>query len=171
VLDLIHQAFGGEVGPLNEAIADLRARPVPAAEFSSGLHAATLCADQIGLPWKSPAAPAAGRAAAVDRAVAALPDDAVWPFTPEDAGAQGLVRTCAFWPPARPDAVAPPTARLTMPVLLLAGDRDLSTPLAWAREQAALCDDAELVVIEGAGHSLTGRNPEADAAVRRFLSG
>ena len=48
-----------------------------------------------------------------------------------------------------------------MPVLLLAGDRDLSTPLPWAQEQAELCDDGKLVIINRAGHSLQGRFPEA----------
>jgi pimeloyl-ACP methyl ester carboxylesterase len=56
-----------------------------------------------------------------------------------------------------------------MPVLLLAGERDLSTPLAWAQEQAALCDNGKLVVIDGAGHSLQGRFPAATNAVRDFL--
>jgi pimeloyl-ACP methyl ester carboxylesterase len=171
VLSLIHQAFGGDVGPLNEAVADLRARPVPVAEFSSGLHAATLCADQADLPWGTPSAPLAGRVAAVEKAVAGLPADAVWPFTRADAGGQGLVQTCVAWPPARPDADVPAGARLTMPVLLLAGDRDLSTPLAWAEAQAKLCDDGELVVVAGAGHSLQGRFPAADEAVRQFLLG
>lgn len=171
VLDLIHQAHEGDVGPLNRAVADLRAQATPATEFSSGLHAATLCADQDDLPWGSPSAPNAGRAAAVERAVDALPDDAVWPFTPDDAGDQGLVQTCVPWPPARPDSVASADQKLTMPVLLLAGDRDLSTPLAWAQEQAALCTDGELVVVEGAGHSLQGRFPAANEAVRRFLVG
>lgn len=169
VLDLLHGAFQGDVGPLNEAIADLRGRSVPAAEFSSGLHAATLCADQADLPWGTPSAPTAGRAAAVEQAVAALPARAVWPFTPADAGGQGLVQTCVSWPPARPDADVPAGARLTMPVLLLAGDRDLSTPLPWAQEQAKLCDDGKLVIVKGAGHSLQGRFPQASQAVLRFL--
>jgi pimeloyl-ACP methyl ester carboxylesterase len=169
VLDLVHQAYQGDVGPLNEAIADLRGRSVGPSDFSSGLHAATLCADQDDLPWGSPSAPLAGRAEAVEKAAAAVPAATVWPFTPADAVGQGLVQTCVAWPPARPDEKAPATARLTMPVLLLAGERDLSTPLAWAQEQAALCDNGKLVVIDGAGHSLQGRFPAATNAMRKFL--
>jgi pimeloyl-ACP methyl ester carboxylesterase len=170
VLKLLHQAAQGDVGPLNQAIDDLRSDPAPAGEFSSGLHAATLCADQADLPWRDPAAPTAGRPGAVQEAVAALPADAVWPFTPQDAGGQGLVQTCVPWPPTRQNP-EPPHRTLTMPVLLLAGDRDLSTPLAWAQEQAAMTPKGELVVVEGMGHSIQGRHPVGDAAVRRFLLG
>ena len=50
-----------------------------------------------------------------------------------------------------------------MPTLLLAGDRDLSTPLPWAREQAAHTPHGRLVVVRGAGHSVQSRSPAPPA--------
>ncbi len=61
--------------------------------------------------------------------------------------------------------------RPTMPVLLLAGDRDLSTPLEWARAEATHALQATLVVIPGMGHSIQGRNATGDAAVQEVLLG
>ncbi|QEC48144.1 hypothetical protein FSW04_11580 [Baekduia soli] len=59
------------------------------------------------------------------------------------------------------------------PALLLAADRDLSTPLEWAREQAARMPAAHLVVVPGAGHSTLSRDRSgrAGAALQRFLAG
>jgi pimeloyl-ACP methyl ester carboxylesterase len=56
-------------------------------------------------------------------------------------------------------------------VLLLNGDRDLSTPDKWARDLAATTPRARLVIVPGMGHSMQGRNAEADAAVKEFLLG
>ena len=60
-----------------------------------------------------------------------------------------------------------------MPVLLLAGERDLSTPLAWAREEAAKAPDGKLVIVPGAGHSVQtrARNPRLQSILVRFLAG
>jgi pimeloyl-ACP methyl ester carboxylesterase len=82
---------------------------------------------------------------------------------------QGIVAGCRHWPPSRSNP-RPPYARLTMPVLMINGDRDLSTPLEWAREQAARTPNGKLVVIEGSGHSIQGRNAEGDRAVAEFLT-
>jgi pimeloyl-ACP methyl ester carboxylesterase len=60
-----------------------------------------------------------------------------------------------------------------LPVLLLAGGHDLSTPLADARAQAAHAPDGRLLVVPTAGHSVQSRaagNP-AQAEVRQFLDG
>jgi pimeloyl-ACP methyl ester carboxylesterase len=58
-------------------------------------------------------------------------------------------------------------------VLLLAGGHDLSTPLAWARGEAAKAPDGRLVIVPAAGHSVQLRrsNVGARAALGRFLSG
>ena len=171
VLTMLHRAAQNDPGPLNAAIDELQGgERTPIEEFSSGLHAATLCADLAELPWDNPAAPLAGREEVLRRAVAALPADHVWPFTPETAAGQGLAQTCLHWPPARSNP-RPPVDKLTMPVLLLAGDRDLSTPLAWAQQQATRTPYGELVVVAGMGHSIQGRNPDGDRAVQRFLLG
>jgi pimeloyl-ACP methyl ester carboxylesterase len=60
-----------------------------------------------------------------------------------------------------------------VPVLLLSGLRDLSTPLAWARAEAALAPDGQLLEVAGAGHSvqLRARDPRVRLTLARFLSG
>jgi pimeloyl-ACP methyl ester carboxylesterase len=168
VLDLLHRAAEGDPGPLNAAIADLRSSPTPPAEFSAGLHMATLCADLRNAPWGDSSAPLPGRDRAVARAVDEISAAEAWPFRPETAGEQGIIQGCRHWPPSRPTP-QPPHSRLTMPVLLINGDRDLSTPVEWAREQAARTPYGRLVVIAGMGHSIQGRNAEGDRAVEDFL--
>ncbi|MEU6975526.1 alpha/beta hydrolase [Streptomyces sp. NPDC046371] len=92
----------------------------------------------------------------------------MWPFERRRAGEQGIPQTCLHWPPSRADRPAPGRT-LTMPVLLLAGDRDPSTPPAWARDRAARTPKAELVLIEGAGHSTQSRSTGGSRAAERFL--
>ncbi|GIE99615.1 esterase [Paractinoplanes rishiriensis] len=169
VLDLLHLAAEGDPGPLNAAIADLQGgENTPPGEYSAGLHVATLCADQVEAPWGDSAAPLRGRDAAVERALDKVRAGDVWPFERETSVAHGFVQGCRHWPPARPNP-QPPSDRLTMPVLLINGDRDLSTPVEWAIEQAARTPRGKLVVIAGMGHSIQGRNAEGDRAVAEFL--
>ena len=58
-----------------------------------------------------------------------------------------------------------------IPVLLLAGGHDLSTPLESARAQAALAPDGRLFVVPTAGHSVQNRaaGDPAEAELARFL--
>jgi pimeloyl-ACP methyl ester carboxylesterase len=170
VLDLLHRAALGDPGPLNAAIEDLRqGADTPPAEYSAGLHVATLCADLRSAPWGDARTPLHLRDEAIARALDKISTAEVWPFEPETAVEQGIIQGCRHWPAARPNP-RPPYSRLTMPVLLINGDRDLSTPLEWAREQAARTPRGTLVVIAGMGHSIQGRNAEGDRAVRDFLT-
>ncbi|MEU4420836.1 alpha/beta fold hydrolase [Actinoplanes sp. NPDC024001] len=171
VLDLLHQAAQGDPGPLTAAIADLQGGgATPPAEFSAGLHLATLCADLRSAPWGDATATLRERDEAVARALDKISPDEAWPFEAKTAIEQGIIQGCRHWPPSRPNP-EPPYDQLMMPVLLLNGDRDLSTPVEWAREQAARTPCGKLVVIRGMGHSIQGRNAEGDRAVRRFLIG
>ena len=171
VLALLRAAAAGDPGPLDQAITALQGGAgTPPAEYSAGLHVATLCADLVHAPWGDSRAPLWRRDAAVAKAVGRLAPAQVWPFTPETAAGQGIVQGCRHWPPSRPNP-APPRDRLSMPVLLLNGDRDLSTPVEWARQQAARTPRGTLVVIPGMGHSIQGRNADGDRAVRAFLLG
>ncbi|MEU8662509.1 alpha/beta fold hydrolase [Actinoplanes philippinensis] len=170
VLPLLHLAAQGDPGPLNAAVTDLQHSAPPPADYSSGLHVATLCADVRSMPWGNASAPQRVRDAAVARALAGIADDEVWPFEPRTAVEQGIIQGCRHWPATRPNP-RPPYARLTMPVLMINGDRDLSTPVEWARQQAAITPHGRLVVIEGMGHSIQGRNPDGDRAVAEFLIG
>jgi pimeloyl-ACP methyl ester carboxylesterase len=146
-----------------------RAQRAPAGILSQGLHAATICAD-LRPPWGSSSAPLAGREAAL-RQAAARTDPA--PFDRATVIGNGVAQTCLRWPPT-PEPAQPRTVDLpNVPTLLLAGDRDLSTPLPWAREQAAHSPGARLVIVKGSGHSVQsrGRPPAGRLAVRRFLLG
>jgi pimeloyl-ACP methyl ester carboxylesterase len=171
VLSLIHQAANGDPGPLEEAIAAVQGgADTPIQEYSAGLHIATVCADLTDAPWGDSSVPVDHRAAKLAAAVAGLPENAVWPFTRQTAAGQGLAHNCAGWAASRPNP-PPRLSQLPMPVLLIVGDRDLSTPLPWAQEQATRTPRGRLVVIAGMGHSIQGRNADGDAAVRSFLLG
>jgi pimeloyl-ACP methyl ester carboxylesterase len=86
----------------------------------------------------------------------ALPASATWPYTTEVATQQGFIQGCLPWPVER--VGSNPAARLpNVPVLLLNGDRDLSTPLEWAREEAAQAPRGELVIVPGESHSIQNR--------------
>ena len=66
-----------------------------------------------------------------------------------------------------------PHGELLVPTLLVNGNHDLSTPLAWARQQLALTPHGKLVVVPGAGHSTQSRavSDVGRRAVARFLLG
>jgi pimeloyl-ACP methyl ester carboxylesterase len=98
----------------------------------------------------------------------------VLPFDRATASGNGIAQTCLAWPPTPPPPAPATNAMLPpVPVLLLAGDRDLSTPLAWARQEARLAPRGRLVVVPGAGHSVQSRasSEVARRAVAQFLSG
>ncbi len=173
VLAAIHAARQGDRTQLLALETNVhQAVLAPAELFSSGLHAATLCAD-LHLPW-SAATPLAARPALLARRLASLPDNAFWPFTRATSARNGLVTTCLPWPPTPPVPRPSPTSKLpSVPVLLVNGDRDLSTPLEWAREEARLAPRGKLVVVDGASHSVQSRErgTAGRAAVEAFLLG
>ena len=172
---MLHAAATEHPAALDRLIARVHAYDaIPADELSQGLHASTLCAD-MRMPWGGPDTPLAARRAALARAVARLTNAQVWPFDRATAAGNGLIQTCLYWPPtAAPPAAAAPRADLPpVPVLLLAGGHDLSTPLVGARAEAAHAPDGRLFIVPAAGHSVQNRaagNP-ALAEVARFLGG
>ncbi|MGE5272561.1 MAG: alpha/beta fold hydrolase [Verrucomicrobiota bacterium] len=173
VLSEIHEARQGNPNPLLGLEANVRrAAGAPPQLFSAGLHAATLCAD-LRLPWSS-STPIVDRRALLARRLAQVPESALWPFTRATAAGNGLIRTCLPWPAAPPVPSPPHASRLpSVPVLLINGDRDLSTPLEWAREEARLAPRGRLVVVHGASHSVQSRERgnAGRAAVASFLLG
>jgi pimeloyl-ACP methyl ester carboxylesterase len=142
----------------------------PAEALSQGLHASALCAD-LRFPWGSSSTPVSARAARLTRAAARLRARDVWPFDRATAVGNGFVRQCLPWSPTAPTPSA--ARRLPLvPTLLVNGDRDLSTPLEWARREAAFIPSGRLVVVHGAGHSVQVR-AVSDAgrdAVAAFLT-
>jgi pimeloyl-ACP methyl ester carboxylesterase len=169
---LLHEARLGNHRQLETMLAATeRANSIRADELSRGLLASKLCAD-LRWPWGSATAPLAGRADALRRAVERLPPRALWPFDRATALGNGLVRQCLLWPPSAATPAPPEGARLpNVLVLLLAGDRDLVTPIELARYEAAGARSATLVVVAGAGHSVQFRSVGHAGlrAIQRFL--
>ncbi len=173
VVGALHAARLGDAAHLDELIQGLDKGGGKPAEFSSGLHAATLCAD-MRFAWGSDAVAESLRGPALATATASLTASQVWPFDTETAAGDGLMQTCLNWPVTPPAAEAPPCSRLpAVPVLLLVGDHDLSTPLEWAREEAAHASRGTLVIVRGAAHSIQSREPgdQGRKALFAFLLG
>lgn len=157
VIGAIHAARNGNPAQLNTLLQMLSSAD-PAddyTDFSSGLHAATLCAD-MRFPWGNAATPTALRPLALAATQRLLPTSAVWPYTQAVAVSQGFDQTCRYWPAEQP-ASNTDTRLPNVPVLIVNGDHDLSTPLEWAREEAATGPDVKLVVVPGASHSIQNR--------------
>jgi pimeloyl-ACP methyl ester carboxylesterase len=170
VLAALRQARAGKPAHLERIVrAVRRAQRAPAQVLSQGLHAATLCAETRS-PWGGAGAPLAGREAALRKAAAKTDPT---PYDRATVVGNGYAQLCLRWPPT-PAPAAPRSGDLPpVPTLLLAGDRDLSTPLPWAREQAAHTPNGRLVVVRGAGHSVQSRAPSGAGrrAVQQFLLG
>jgi pimeloyl-ACP methyl ester carboxylesterase len=166
----LHEARRGDRRLLDDFLATASAyqRNTPASALDQGLHASALCADWR-YPWGSSAAPLAGRAAKLRAAIARIPPKRLYPFDARTALGNGFVRQCLPWTPTAPTPL--PHGRLRVPTLLVNGDHDLSTPLAWAREELAMTTHGKLVVVPGAGHSTQSRavSNVARAAVAHFL--
>ena len=150
------------------AAASTYQRDTPAAALDQGLHASALCSDWR-YPWGTSAVPLAGRAAKLRAAVARIPAKRLYPFDARTVLDNGFVRQCLPWTPTAPTPL--PHGKLLVPTLLVNGNHDLSTPLAWAREELALTSQGKLVVVPGAGHSVQSRavSSVGRAAVARFL--
>jgi pimeloyl-ACP methyl ester carboxylesterase len=173
VAAVLHSARRGSWKPLESLVERWGPDPAtPYALFSQGVHASALCADTV-MPWGNSNAPLARRGPALRRAVARVAAKAIWPFTRAVAGRNGIVKTCEWWPPT-PSPPQPRAKKLPpVPVLLLAGDRDLSTPLAWAKAELRAAPKGRLFVVHGAGHStqLRAQTNSGRAALAAFLHG
>jgi pimeloyl-ACP methyl ester carboxylesterase len=173
VIGALHAARLGQPARLDQLIEGLNQGGGSPSEFSSGLHAATFCTD-LRFPWGSDAVPLSQRMPALARATAKLTTSQTWPFDAKTAADDGIMQTCLDWPvtPAMP-AASPKAELPAVPTLILAGDYDLSTPLEWARQEAASAPLAQLVVVRGAAHSIQSREPgdQGRNALYAFLLG
>ena len=169
LLDALQAGAQGSTGQLEALLRGYRnGFQGPANELSQGLHASALCSD-LRFPWGTSAAPLAGREAAVDEAVRALPAEDLTPFDATTARGNGFVRQCLPWPPV-PDAPLVRDRDLPdVPTLLLAGTHDLSTPLEWAEQEARRAPGGRLVVVPGAGHGVARQGGKGLTALREFL--
>ncbi|HEX6518870.1 MAG TPA: alpha/beta fold hydrolase [Streptosporangiaceae bacterium] len=108
--------------------------PTKASLYSDGLYFATICTDYSQL-FDMSASPAT-RAQQLTAAVAAEPTDTFAPFTPAEwitmNAYNGAYDACLDWPaPASTDpplTTSPPLVPSTLPVLVLSGDLDSTTP-------------------------------------------
>ena len=83
---------------------------------------------------------------------------------------QNAEAAAAYYDGVDTDAVRHDLRQLHVPVLLLAGELDVSTPPARAAEYAALFNDAEVAVLPGSGHYPWSDDPAAfTTSVLRFL--
>ena len=175
MLNALHAARAGRAGRLDALLAEVqRHEAVPASYLSQGLHESTLC-PELAPPW-DPAAPATQRAATLSKLADSTPQADLFPFDRATATGNGLAQGCLAWPATPPPDVpdGAPSSRLpAVPVLLLSGERDLSTPLPWVREEAAMAPRGRLLEVPGAGHSvqLHARDPAVRRTVARFLAG
>ena len=163
---VVHAALHGNTQPLARA-ADLdnASNQVSSIDLSSGLYAATVCADGP-FPW-APSTPIAARAALEQSAVAALPPGSFGPFGPW-AFKLGNSDFCLDWPSPTGSGALAAGPLPNVPVLALSGGIDLRTPTANARSVVARFPQGKLVVIPGVGHStLTADYSGCAAAVVR----
>jgi len=169
----LSEARAGRPQRLDRLVAAVhRGDSLPATFLSQGLHDSTLCED-YPQPWGGPAVAVPQRLAAIRSAAHKLTSAGVYPFDLATATGNGELVTCENWPPVSVHATAPRQALPNVPVLLLAGDRDLSTPMVWAQGEAGHAKHGRLVVVHGAGHSvqLRAKNPAGRRALVRFLQG
>lgn len=140
-------------------------------EFSSALYAATTC-EEIPFPWQRFSDPAT-RFGAIAAAVAQIPEEDLYPFDRATDEGNDFIRMCRRWPEASPaPASAPPAGALPdVPVLMLAGQMDLRTPVETARSAAADWPDAQVLTIPDTGHSVLTADYSGCAirAARRFF--
>ncbi|MFE6055604.1 alpha/beta fold hydrolase [Kitasatospora sp. NPDC056446] len=173
VPEALHEAAAGQTAKL-QALVDFVHQEVDTAsaeELSQGLHSAALCADSR-FPWGTADTPVAGRAAALERTRQRLTAEQTWPYDPATATGLGSTLVCLDWPREQVPPVPSAHHRLPdVPVLLLGGDRDLSTPYEVLYQQAASMHDPQIVIVPGAAHSVQNRaeNPMGRQAVYDFL--
>jgi pimeloyl-ACP methyl ester carboxylesterase len=169
----LSEARAGRPQRLDRLVAAVhRGDAVPATFLSQGLHDSTLCED-YPQPWGGPNVPVPQRLATMRQAAAKLTPADVYPFDLATATGNGELVTCENWPPVPAHASAPQQNLPNVPVLLLAGERDLSTPLQWPQSELRHARDGKLVVVPGAGHSvqLRAKNPAGRRALVGFLQG
>jgi pimeloyl-ACP methyl ester carboxylesterase len=167
----LRQARLGNPRPMNAMLAGFRGSEAStsASDLSQGLHASALCGDWRW-PWGDSSAPLTRRAAALGRYGASVPARGLGPFDRATLVGNGIMQQCLYWPPTEPTPQPRPGTKIQAPALVLAGDRDLSTPLPWPLAELKLLPHGKLAMIHGWGHS-TQRSPTARAAVQRFLLG
>lgn len=168
----IKAALDGDTAPLARLTGGDAGESTPPIEAqSSGLYAATSCAD-IRHPWAPASAPATRRPA-YDAAIAGLEPARLAPFDRTVVRDTAPSGSCLGWPPiaTQPDTI--PGAYPRVPALILAGLADMRTPVENARAVAGLLGGAALVPVAGTGHDVIDADQTgcAKEALSRFFGG
>ena len=106
----------------------------------------------------------------MNRSLAKIPKRSFWPFNRATGRTNGITQACLDWRPTRVKAPQNP-GRIKVPELILAGQYDLSTPLAYAKRELRRAPRGKLVVVPKAGHSVALGGTCADKAIVSFLKG
>lgn len=144
--------------------------PNPAQEIDTPLLLDTSCED-TPFPW-SRSSPPATRLTEAERALAAIPPSAFYPFDAHTAANAGLLGACAYW--SYSTAAPTPAGPLPdVPTLILSGAQDLRTPTSGARALQAQIPGSQLLVVPYTGHSVLGSDFSgcAKIALEAFFEG
>lgn len=137
-------------------------------DINVALLFATNCGDGP-FPWQ-PGDTLAQRQAALGSVIAALAPGALGPF---DSWVlqTSTAALCLDWPAPAGGAALGPGPLPNVPVLVLAGLRDIRTPASNANAIAARFPQARVVAVPGAGHSVLNHSDCAANATRTWLTG
>jgi pimeloyl-ACP methyl ester carboxylesterase len=161
----VRAALEGRSGQLERMAALLAGEPP--ADVNHAVFRATTCNDGP-FPW-SPGEPVGKRRAVLERAIAALPRGALGRFGAWAAVSSALA--CLDWPAPTGSAPGHRSPLPNVPVLVLAGDRDVRTPLRTGAEVAARFPQGRLLVAPGVGHTVVASSGCTNRAVRRWIRG
>ncbi len=139
-----------------------------AIELSSGLFAATVCADGP-LPW-APDAPIETRAATYAAGAAALPAGSLGPFGTWSADFSNG-HFCIGWPSPTGNAKLGAGPLPNVPMLAVTGGLDMRTPSTAAYDIASRFPQGKVIVVPAVGHSVLSADPSycAALAVREWM--
>ena len=145
-------ALQGNTQPLLRAfLLDQQGSIEPAEELSSGLFAATVCADGP-FPWP-PASPPDARPALANAALEELPPGSLGPFG-RYAVRLGDAEFCLQWPAPTGAPWLGSGPLPDVPVLAVNGGFDMRTPAAGAADIVSRFPQGRLIVVPGVGHSV-----------------
>src|SRR5262249_35473270 len=142
-----------------------RAGQQSSSDVNNAVLYATTCNDGP-FPWQ-PQTPVAGRRILLASAVASVERASLRGFG--SWAARGTAAECLDWPSGQaPESTGTPP---DVPVLVLAGDRDVRTPLRDGAAVAARFRQGRVLVARGVGHMAVSSSNCVDAAVRLWISG
>jgi pimeloyl-ACP methyl ester carboxylesterase len=169
VIGAVHAARQGDGARLEQLLEIMAPGGGKPADYSSGLHVAALCTDQRQA-WGDAATPLSERRSQLAAAKRKLRKRDVWPFTADVATGQGFTHNCLAWPRVTPTSNAAGPLP-DVPTLLLTGERDLYTPVEWAKQERAVAPRGKLVVVPDEVHAIqTGeRGRFGRKALTKFL--